>query len=223
MKSAFKYILLGILTLFLNEAISQNNQSSKVEILKNFTEADFENIENRYKYSNSSIKKLYGIALLNTFSQIKSKFQVQIQINSDSIELVSVTHEGRYFNVADYYLNNYKGQIYIDYFYKDKIIYFRYEKTIDSKQIESLVSDKNQTEYIKFEDNYANCEKLDKLTGNRIEGKYVVLNESKTDTLLVFNLLNYEEQVTIKRNFLEKTGEWKTFDKEGKLIRKDKN
>ena len=223
MKTALKYIVIGILTLVLQESIGQKNISSKIEVFKNFSESDFERIEKDYKYSFSKIENLFGVALLNKFPQIKNKFQVQLQINSDSIELISVTHEGRYLNLTNNYQDFYNGQIFIDYFYKGRIFFFRYEKRINSKKIESLYSDKNETKYIKFYGDYGECIITDKLSEERIEGKYNILEEPKVDTLITFNQLNYEEWVTIKRNDLEKIGEWKYFDKDGKLIKIEKN
>ena len=158
MKTAFKYIVVGILTLIFHKSIGQENISSKIEVIENFSESDFERIEKDYEYSFETIKNLFGIVLLNNFPQIENKFQVQLQVKSDSIEFATVTHEGRYYEITYNSRYNY-NQIFIDYFYQGKTIFFHYRKTIEKKEVESLYSDKNKTEFIKFEDNYASSKK----------------------------------------------------------------
>lgn len=218
MKATLKYIVFGILILFFYQSNGQEDQSSKIEIFKNFSKSDFEKIEKDYKYSFETIKNLFGIVLLNNFPQIENKFQVQLQVKSDSIEFATVTHEGRYYEVTNNSLYLY-NQIFIDYFYQGQTIFIQYRKVIESKEVESLYSDKSKTEYIKFEDNYANSKKIDKSSGQIMEGQYRILEQSKADTIITLNQLTYGEQASIIRTKLEKTGKWKVFDKEGNLIK----
>ena len=223
MKTTIKYVLLFVFFMLLNKGNSQGNTSSQILVIKDFKKSDFEKIEKEYKYSYSSIENLFGIVLLNSFPQIENKFQVQLQINSDSIEFVSVTHKGKYYTLTNNYrLTNFGNYVFIDYFFKEKIIFLRYEKKIDSKRIESLTSNKKEIEYIRFENNYGSCVKFENSSQQRMEGQYQILEEAKMDTTITFNQLTYEEQVTIRRNDLKKVGEWKYFDKEGKLIKKGK-
>jgi len=222
MKTTYKLALPFLFPLFIgNISIAQPgiNKTDVIIEYKDFSLSDFEGIEKQNYCSIEDLRNLYGIALVNSFEQVQPKYEVQLQLrsNTDSILFVGVHQDSEYCEFTQG--NSHWGKsIYINYVFSCDLRYLYYEKKNRSGLVETILWDKSLFQYLRYEGSLIHCRQVDKKTGIRVEGNYRIATSPVSDTVFSINLFDYTEWVQVRSDKWIKTGIWKTFDSENNPI-----
>lgn len=214
-----KFLLTFCLVSTSSILISQIGPNTTIVEIGEFTTLKFKEIKSSYKYSENTIKNLFGLAQINNLEVIQPKYELKLQINIDSIECFGVFQNGEHFAMP-YFESNYDGSIYIEYLYLDELLFLNYRKKIDSTIMETLSINPKSQEFISYRNEQPKFQIVNNLNQLKIEGHYKLVEQTKSDTVDTYNSFTYEtyRRITEVNQHLVETGEIKTYNKEGKLI-----